>query len=60
MLSPGWAVEDGVGALFVDGILEEAVSRRPAAHLYWVQADEDREAVERVLPCRLLDGAASS
>jgi peptidase E len=60
MLSPGWAVEDGVGALFVDGLLEEAVSRRPAAHLYWVRADEDREAVERALPCRLLDGAASS
>ncbi|WP_031106065.1 peptidase E [Streptomyces sp. NRRL S-146] len=58
MLSPGWAVEDGVGALFVDGCLQEAVSRRPGAHLYWVQADEDHATLERALPCRVLAGAA--
>lgn len=54
-LSAGWAIEDGVGALFADGRLDEAVSRTPDARLYWVQADGADEAVERALPCRLLD-----
>ncbi|MFJ2923686.1 Type 1 glutamine amidotransferase-like domain-containing protein [Streptomyces massasporeus] len=58
MLSSGWAVEDGVGALFVDGCLQEAVSLRPGAHLYRVQADEDHGTLERALPCRVLDGTA--
>jgi hypothetical protein len=55
MLSAGWAIEDGVGALFADGRLDAAVSRTPEARLYWVQADGADEAVERALPCRLLD-----
>jgi peptidase E len=54
MLSPGWAVEDGVGALFADGRLEEAVSTSPQAHLYWVQAPGGHESGERAVPCRLL------
>ncbi|MFF5968646.1 Type 1 glutamine amidotransferase-like domain-containing protein [Streptomyces collinus] len=54
MLSAGWAIEDGVGALFADGRLEEAVSRTPEARLYRVQAEGANEAVERALPCRLL------
>ncbi|MFH9892942.1 Type 1 glutamine amidotransferase-like domain-containing protein [Streptomyces luteogriseus] len=60
MLPPGWAVEDGVGALFVDGRLEEAVSRRPAAHLYRVQADEAHGAVERALRLRRLSTPRST
>ncbi|MEU3889085.1 peptidase E [Streptomyces sp. NPDC029041] len=57
MLPPGWAVGDGVGALFVEGRLEEAVSTTPQARLYRVEADGDggHEARERALPCRLLD-----
>lgn len=55
MLSAGWAVEDGVGALFMDGHLEEAVTRIPQARLYMVQADEDHEVIERPLSCRLLN-----
>jgi hypothetical protein len=51
----GWAIDDGVGALFADGRLDAAVSRTPEARLYWVQADGADEAVERALPCRLLD-----
>ncbi|MFJ7296171.1 Type 1 glutamine amidotransferase-like domain-containing protein [Streptomyces collinus] len=54
-LSAGWAIEDGVAALFADGRLDEVVSRTPEARLYWVQADGADEAVERALPCRLLD-----
>ncbi|MEU1575032.1 peptidase E [Streptomyces collinus] len=53
-LSAGWAIEDGVGALFADGRFDEAVSRTPEVRLYWVQADGADEAVERALPCRLL------
>ncbi|WP_184563720.1 Type 1 glutamine amidotransferase-like domain-containing protein [Streptomyces paradoxus] len=56
MLSAGWAIEDGVGALFADGRLVEAVSRTPEARLHWVRPDGGSEAVERALPCRLLDG----
>ncbi|WP_037651757.1 peptidase E [Streptomyces avermitilis] len=57
MLSAGWAVEDGVGALFTDGRLAEAVTRTSDARLYWVQAGEDHEVIEEALPCRLLNGA---
>ncbi|MFD9003264.1 Type 1 glutamine amidotransferase-like domain-containing protein [Streptomyces sp. NPDC059582] len=53
-LAPGWALEDGVGALFTDGLLTEAVSRTPRAHLYRVEPDGERGAKERALPCRLL------
>ncbi|KUN31113.1 peptidase S51 dipeptidase E [Streptomyces corchorusii] len=36
-LPGGWALEDGVGALFTDGRLTEAVTRRPGARLYRVE-----------------------
>lgn len=53
-LSAGWAVEDGVGALFTDGALTEAVTRAPQARLYRVEPDGNGGAKERVVPCRLL------
>ncbi|MFF1274764.1 Type 1 glutamine amidotransferase-like domain-containing protein [Streptomyces marokkonensis] len=54
VLPAGWAVEDGVGALFADGRLVEAVTRRPEARLYRVQAGAGDEAHERALDCRVL------
>lgn len=56
-LRPG-VVEDGVGALFTNGRLEEVVTRRPEAHLYWVQADETNGVTEEALSCRWLNGAS--
>ncbi|MFB6954269.1 Type 1 glutamine amidotransferase-like domain-containing protein [Streptomyces niveus] len=51
MLPAGWAVDDGVGALFEDGLLTEAVTRVPEAVLYRVEPGG-----ERALACRLLSG----
>lgn len=61
-LPAGWAVDDGVGALFTDGRLEEAVTRRPGARLYRVEAAAGRRAKERAVDeratgCRLLTEA---
>ncbi|MFC9592314.1 Type 1 glutamine amidotransferase-like domain-containing protein [Streptomyces sp. NPDC056944] len=56
-LAPGWAVEDGVGALFTGGLLSDAVTRVPRARLYRVEPDEAGGVRERALACRLLDGA---
>ncbi|MFG2512418.1 Type 1 glutamine amidotransferase-like domain-containing protein [Streptomyces sp. NPDC048584] len=53
-LPAGWAVEDGVGALFTDGHLEEAVTRSREARLYRVRADAHDQVHEEALPCRLL------
>jgi peptidase E len=53
-LAAGWALEDGVGAVFTDGQLTEAVSRTTRARLYRVEADGDGGVSERALPCRLL------
>ncbi|MFJ6577309.1 Type 1 glutamine amidotransferase-like domain-containing protein [Streptomyces sp. NPDC091368] len=53
-LGPGWAVEDGVGALFVDGRPADVVTRAPGARLYRVEPDGAGGAGERALPCRLL------
>ncbi|MGW1727864.1 Type 1 glutamine amidotransferase-like domain-containing protein [Streptomyces sp. NPDC002306] len=53
-LAAGWALEDGVGALFTDGLLTEAVSRTPRARLYRVEPDGERGSTERALPCRPL------
>ncbi|MEU1225668.1 peptidase E [Streptomyces sp. NPDC005828] len=53
-LPDGWAVEDGVGALFTDGVLTDAVSRAPRARLYRVESDGEGGATERGLPCRPL------
>ncbi len=54
MLPAGWAVEDGVGALFTDGRLDEAVTRVPGARLFRVRAGPDGEPVERARECRRL------
>ncbi|MEU6545755.1 peptidase E [Streptomyces sp. NPDC046859] len=53
-LPPGWAVEDGVGALFTEGRLTEAVTRTPGAGLYRVEPDGEGGATEHVVPCRPL------
>ncbi|MFJ3868066.1 Type 1 glutamine amidotransferase-like domain-containing protein [Streptomyces nigra] len=53
-LAPGWAVEDGVGALFTEGRLTEAVTRAPGAGLYRVEPDGEGGATERAVPCRPL------
>ena len=56
----GFAVEDGVGLLFVGTELAEAVSARPSARAYHVEL-EGSQVVERVIEPRLLtaeDGGA--
>ncbi|MEU4012990.1 peptidase E [Streptomyces pseudogriseolus] len=53
-LPAGWAVEDGVGALFTDGQLTDTVTRTPQARLYRVEPDGDNGVEEQALPCRLL------
>ncbi|MFJ6071712.1 Type 1 glutamine amidotransferase-like domain-containing protein [Streptomyces sp. NPDC093065] len=53
-LPSGWALEDGVGALFTDGRLTDAVTRSPRARLHRVEPDGDGGATERAVPCRLL------
>lgn len=56
-LPAGWALEDGAGALFVDGLLRETVTRTPQAKLYRVEPDGERGAKERALPCLVLPAA---
>lgn len=56
-LPAGWALEDGVGALFTDGLLAETVIRTPQAHLFQVEPDGENGVTERALPCRLLPEA---
>ncbi|MCZ4096711.1 peptidase E [Streptomyces sp. So13.3] len=53
-LPAGWALEDGVGALFTDGLLTEVVTRTAGANLYRVEPDGEDGAGERALDCRLL------
>ncbi|MFD8424070.1 Type 1 glutamine amidotransferase-like domain-containing protein [Streptomyces sp. NPDC059668] len=53
-LPAGWAVEDGVGALFTDGLLTDAVTRTPRSLLYRVEPDGEGGVTERALPCRRL------
>ena len=55
-LPAGWAVEDGVGALFVEGRLVEVVGRRPGARLYRVAVGDGGEVEERGVEGRLLRG----
>ncbi|WP_371273121.1 Type 1 glutamine amidotransferase-like domain-containing protein [Streptomyces sp. MUSC 14] len=60
-LPAGWAVEDGVGALFTNGRLTDTVTCTPRARLYRVEPDGDEGVRERALPSRLLvpgDGPA--
>lgn len=45
-LPAGWALDDGVGALFTDGVLTETVGRTEAARLYRVEADGRGGATE--------------
>ncbi|WP_445024525.1 Type 1 glutamine amidotransferase-like domain-containing protein [Streptomyces sp. SAS_270] len=56
-LPAGWALDDGVGALFTDGLLTQTVTRTPRAHLYRVGPDAECGATERALPCLLLTDA---
>ncbi|MFE9613774.1 Type 1 glutamine amidotransferase-like domain-containing protein [Streptomyces sp. NPDC006012] len=56
-LPAGWALEDGVGVLFTDGVLTEAVTRRPSARLCQVTLDGTGRAAERAVACRRLDEA---
>ncbi|MFA3872827.1 Type 1 glutamine amidotransferase-like domain-containing protein [Streptomyces sp. MMCC 100] len=53
-LPPGWALEDGVGALFTDGRLTDSVTRLPQARLYRVEPDGGGGVTEQAVPCRLL------
>ncbi|MER5741506.1 peptidase E [Streptomyces sp. NPDC002262] len=53
-LPAGWAVEDGVGALFTNGHLTESVTRTPQARLYRVDPAPGGRATEQAMPCRLL------
>jgi hypothetical protein len=53
-LSAGYASEDGVGLHYVGTQLHEAVTIRPAARAWWVEADDaggytDRAVVPRAL-----------
>ncbi|GHH83842.1 putative peptidase YgaJ [Streptomyces sulfonofaciens] len=55
LLPAGWAVEDGIGALFAEGRLVDSVTRTSQARLYRLEPDSDGGGVrERALPCRLL------
>lgn len=56
-LPAGWAVEDGVGVLFTDGVPGEPVTRLPDAQLYRVAPDGHGGCTEEAVPCRLLSGA---
>jgi len=56
-LPAGWALEDGVGALFTDGLLTETVTRTPRARVHQVEPDGKGGATERALPCLLLPEA---
>ncbi|MFD5074763.1 Type 1 glutamine amidotransferase-like domain-containing protein [Streptomyces sp. NPDC058371] len=53
-LPAGWAVEDGVGALFRGGLLTDSVTRTPQACLYRVEPGGDGGAKEQAMQCRLL------
>ena len=55
-LPAGWALDDGVGALFTDGVPTDTVTRTPGARLYRVEADGSGGVTERPLPCRTLTG----
>ncbi|MFI6369617.1 Type 1 glutamine amidotransferase-like domain-containing protein [Streptomyces sp. NPDC050546] len=58
-LTAGWAVEDGAGALFTDGVLTEAVTRAPGAGVYRVEPDGSGGVREQGLPCRALTPSSS-
>ncbi|MFC9130788.1 Type 1 glutamine amidotransferase-like domain-containing protein [Streptomyces sp. NPDC057099] len=53
-LPAGWAVEDGAGVLFENGVLGEAVTRAPGAGVYRVEPDGSGGVSEQGMPCRSL------
>ncbi|MGX1675457.1 Type 1 glutamine amidotransferase-like domain-containing protein [Streptomyces sp. NPDC055400] len=53
-LPGGWALDDGVGALFTNGRLADAVTRIPQARLYRVEPAGGGVAAEQTRACRLL------
>ncbi|MGV9451675.1 Type 1 glutamine amidotransferase-like domain-containing protein [Streptomyces sp. NPDC003635] len=53
-LPAGWALDDGVAALFVGGRLHEAVTRRPEAGLYRVEPAGESGVSERAQATRLI------
>lgn len=53
-LPAGWALDDGTGALFTDGLLTEAVTRAPGARVYRVVPDGAGGVHERAVPWRAL------
>ena len=57
-MAGGWAAEDGVGLLFEDGLLTEAVTARRGARAYRVWRDGDGRAAEEQIEPRLLDADA--
>ncbi|MFE6554251.1 Type 1 glutamine amidotransferase-like domain-containing protein [Streptomyces sp. NPDC004096] len=56
-LPAGWAVEDGVGALFTGGLLTDSVTRTPQTCLYRVEPSGDSGVKEQAMQCRLLVAA---
>jgi peptidase E len=53
-LPSGWALDDGAGAVFEDGLLVESVARRRGAHLRRVQAEPGGGVAETAIEARLL------
>ncbi|MGW0866517.1 Type 1 glutamine amidotransferase-like domain-containing protein [Streptomyces sp. NPDC002611] len=53
-LPAGWAVEDGAGVLFTQGVPTEAVARVPGAEVYRVEPDGSGVVCEQGLRCRVL------
>ncbi len=53
-LPAGWAVEDGAGVLFTQGVPTEAVARVPGAEVYRVEPDGSGGVCEQGLRCRVL------
>ncbi|MEW2296207.1 peptidase E [Streptomyces sp. NPDC006743] len=53
-LPAGWAVDDGVGALFTDGLPADFVTRTPRACLYRVEPGENGGVKEQAMKCRLI------
>ncbi|MFI0967777.1 Type 1 glutamine amidotransferase-like domain-containing protein [Streptomyces sp. NPDC021080] len=56
-LAAGWALDDGIGALFTDGLLTDAVTRTPMARLHHVRTDGKGDVLEETMPCRPLGEA---
>lgn len=55
-MAGGYAVEDGVGLLFEDGVLSEAVTARRGARAYRVRRDATGRVAEERIDPRVLEG----